>query len=89
MSDVEIENAEQLPKADFVKSVVVDYVYFYNSSNNVLGLFEFLGSNDKTNWTRLLYKTGVVLERNASTEKKGAYHYFKLRFSSEGNIRGI
>jgi hypothetical protein len=54
-----------------------------------LSLFELLASNDKINWTRLLYKTGVTIDKNTVTEKKGAFHYFKLRFSNEGNIRGI
>lgn len=74
---------------DFAKSVVIDYVYFYNSSNNELALFELLGSNDKINWTRLIYKADSVIGRNTNTERKGAFHYFKLRFSNEGNIRGI
>jgi hypothetical protein len=74
---------------DFAKSVVVDSVYFYNNNTNALSLFELLGSNDKINWTRLLYKAGVVIDKNTATEKKGAFHYFKLRFSGEGNVRGI
>jgi hypothetical protein len=74
---------------DFAKSVVVDSVYFYNNNTNELSLFELLGSNDKINWTRLLYRTGVTIGKNTATEKKGAFHYFKLRFSNEGNIRGI
>jgi hypothetical protein len=74
---------------DFAKSAVVDYVYFYNGNGSALSLFELLGSNDKINWTRLLYKTGEIIEKNTPTEKKGAFHYFKLRFSNEGTIRGI
>lgn len=74
---------------DFAKSVAVDYVYFYNSNNNELALFELLGSNDKINWTRLIYKANSIINKNTETERKGAFHYFKLRCSSEGNIRGI
>jgi hypothetical protein len=74
---------------DFAKSVVVDSIYFYNSNTNVLSLFALLGSNDKINWTRLIYKTGEIIEKNTSTKKKGAFHYFKLRFSNEANVRGI
>jgi hypothetical protein len=74
---------------DFAKSVVVDRVYFYNNSSNVLSLFELLGSNDKISWTRLIYRSGVVINQDIATEKKGAFHYFKLRFSNEGDIRGI
>jgi hypothetical protein len=73
----------------FAKSVVVDYVYFYNNNSDALSVFELLGSNDMINWTRLLYKTGVAIDRNTATEKKGAFHYFKLRFSSEAAVRGI
>jgi hypothetical protein len=74
---------------DFAKSVVVDSIYFYNSNTNALSLFELLGSNDKINWTRLLYKSGEVVEKNTATEKKGAYHYFRLRFSNEANVKGV
>jgi hypothetical protein len=74
---------------DFPKSAVVDFVYFYNSNNNELGLFELLGSNDKIHWTRLFYKAGVAIDKNTLTEKKGAFHHFKLKFSSEANVRGI
>jgi hypothetical protein len=74
---------------DFSKSALVDSVYFFNSNNNALSLFELLGSNDKINWTRLIYKTGEIIGKNTATEKKGAFHCFKLRFSGEGNIRGI
>lgn len=74
---------------DFAKSVVVDYVYFNNSSNNELALFELLGSNDKINWSRLIYKANSVIDKNTLAEQKGCFHYFKLRFSSEENIRGI
>jgi hypothetical protein len=74
---------------DFAKSAVVDYVYFYNNNTNALSLFELLGSNDKINWTRLIYKTGVAIDKNTPTEKKGAFHYFKLRFSNEANVKGI
>jgi hypothetical protein len=74
---------------DFAKSVVIDSVYFYNSNNNVMSVFELLGSNDKINWTRLIYKTDEVIEKNTATEKNGAYHYFKLRFSDESNVKGI
>ncbi|GHU13944.1 hypothetical protein FACS189449_09950 [Alphaproteobacteria bacterium] len=74
---------------DFAKSAVVDYVYFYNNNGNALSLFELLGSNDKITWTRLLYKANTTIAKNTTTEKKGAYHYFKLRFSNEGNVRGI
>jgi hypothetical protein len=54
-----------------------------------MSLFELLGSNDKINWTRLIYKTGEIIGKNTATEKKGAFHYFKLRFSNEANVRGI
>jgi hypothetical protein len=74
---------------DFAKSVVVDSVYFYNNNTNALSLFELLGSNDKISWTRLLYKAGVTIDKNTVTEKKGAFHYFKLKFSNEANVRGI
>jgi hypothetical protein len=74
---------------DFAKSAVVDFIYFYNNNNNVMSVFELLGSNDKINWTRLIYKTGEIIEKNTTTEKKGAFHYFKLRFSDEANVRGI
>lgn len=74
---------------DFSKSAIVDYVYFYNNNSNTLSLFELLGSNDEINWTRLLYKANSIVSKNTETEKKGAFHHFKLRFSNEGNIRGI
>ncbi|MDR2107144.1 MAG: discoidin domain-containing protein [Holosporaceae bacterium] len=74
---------------DFAKSAVVDRVYFHNGNTNALSLFELLGSNDKIGWIRLLYKADSIIERNTPTEKKGAFHYFKLRFSNEGNVRGI
>jgi hypothetical protein len=74
---------------DFAKSVAVDYVYFNNSNNNQLSLFELFGSNDKITWTRLIYKSNSIIEKNTATEKKGCFHHFKLRFSNEGNIRGI
>jgi hypothetical protein len=74
---------------DFAKSAVVDFVYFYNSNDNEMSLFELLGSNDKINWTRLLYKTGEVIEKNTATEKKGTFHNFRLRFSSEADVKGI
>jgi hypothetical protein len=74
---------------EFAKSAVVDYVFFYNNNSSTLSLFELLASNDKINWVRLIYKTGEIVEKNTTTEKKGAFHYFKLRFSSEANVRGL
>ena len=89
VGNVAFQNNPREVYFDFAKSVVVDSVYFYNNNSNVLSLFELLGSNDKISWTRLLYKADSVIGKNTATEKKGAYHYFKLRFSGEGNIRGI
>jgi hypothetical protein len=89
VGDISFQNNPREIYFEFAKSAVVDSVYFFNNNNNALSLFELLASNDKINWTRLLYKTDSVVEKNTPTERKGAFHHFKLRFSNEANVRGI
>lgn len=73
----------------FSKSVVVEYVYFYDLNETTLSLFELLASYDNMNWTRIIYKTNEKIEKETYTDKKGAYRHFKLRFSSECHLRGV
>lgn len=74
---------------DFTKSMSVDYVYFNDNASAVVSLFEFYGSYDKIHWVRLIYKTDSQIEKKTSTERKGAFRYFKLRFTNECSLRCV
>ncbi len=63
---------------EFGTLVVVDYVYFTSANSEALGEFYLKGSNDKTNWTTLLYKNGESISGKVYTETKGCYRYYKL-----------
>lgn len=64
---------------EFGTLVIVDYVYFTSAyPNEVLGEFYLKGSNDKTNWTILLYKNGEAISGKVRTELKSCFKYYKL-----------
>jgi hypothetical protein len=64
---------------EFSTLVVVDYIFcHFRYSNNALGEFWLKASNDKKNWTMLLYKNNETINGNIPTEIKGCFRYFKL-----------
>ena len=64
---------------EFTTLVVVDYVYFTSAvPTEALGEFYLRASNDKQNWTTVLYKNNETVNGKVSTETKGCFRYFKL-----------
>lgn len=64
---------------EFSTLVVVDYVCcHFRYADRALGEFWLKASNDKKNWTTLLYKNNEIVAKNVPTEIKGCFRYFKL-----------
>ena len=64
---------------EFSTLVVVDYVFcHFRYADRALGEFWLKASNDKKNWTTLLYKNNEIIAKNVPTEIKGCFRYFKL-----------
>ena len=64
---------------EFPTLVVVDYVFcHFRYADRVLGEFWLKASNDKKNWTTLLYKNNEIVTGNIPTEIKGCFRYYKL-----------
>ena len=64
---------------EFSSLVVVDYVYFTSQySEQSLSEFCLKASNDKQNWTTLIYRKNESVNGNIFTELKGCFRYYKL-----------
>ena len=64
---------------EFSSLVVVDYVYFTSQySDQALSEFCLKASNDKRNWTTLIYRKNETVNGNIFTKLKGCFRYFKL-----------
>ncbi len=64
---------------EFSSLVVVDYIYFTSQySDQTFSEFCLKASNDKQNWTTLIYITNETVSGNIFTELKGCFRYYKL-----------
>ena len=64
---------------EFSSLVIVDYIYFTSQySDQALSEFCLKASNDKQNWTTLIYITNETVSGNIFTELKGCFRYYKL-----------
>ena len=64
---------------EFAILVVVDYVFcHFRYADRTIGEFWLKASNDKKNWTTLLYKNNETINGNIQTGIKGCFRYFKL-----------
>ena len=64
---------------EFSSLVVGDYVYFTSQySEQSLSEFCLKASNDKQNWTTLIYRKNESVNGNIFTELKGCFRYYKL-----------
>lgn len=71
---------------EFNTLVVVDYVYFFSRyTDQALDEFYLKGSNDKQNWTTLLYKNEEKINGKIFTDLKCCFRYFKLYIGWEND----
>ena len=77
---------------EFSTLVCVDYVkYLSRAQTAPMGEFILRGSNDKKNWTTLLYKNNEIIYGEVYTDIKGCFRYYNLSigYTSDDNKPGV